>query len=63
MLGINGSTVKARRALRKLDKKAYDQGALGVTGNAYVQAKERSKESAVTPAFSAETYKGEHYVS
>ena len=56
MLGIKTKTVKARRALKKLDKKAYNEGALGVTGNAYVQAKERLKDSAIEPAFTPETY-------
>lgn len=45
MLGIRNKTVKARRILKKLDKKAYEQGALGVTGNAYVQSRDRLKDS------------------
>jgi len=40
---FKGAIVKARRTLKKLDKKAYDQGVLGGTGNPYVQAKNPKK--------------------
>ena len=63
MLGLKTKTVKARRALKKLDKKANAEGVLGVTGNVYVQTKERLKDRAITPAFTESSYKGDHYVS
>lgn len=61
MLGISQKkATKARRALKKLDKKAYEQGGLGSTGNAFVQAKDRLKDGDAMPATS---YKGDYFVS